>query len=146
MFLNGILFNSEAWQNISEEEMKMFEDVDNHLLRKLMGAHSKTSIAFLHLETGSLPIRFVIANRRLVYYFNILSKPQNELILRVFKAQMKSPTKGDFFLTVGKDFELIGEKMESYNETIIKNMKLSVYKKLMKNKVRMACYEYLKGI
>ena len=97
MLINGILYNSEAWQSISDGEYKQLEEVDNHFLGKLLGAHSKTSTAFLHLETGTLPIRFVIANRRLVYYFNIMSKPESELIHRVFKAQMLSPTKGDWY-------------------------------------------------
>ena len=77
MLINGILFNSEAWQNMSEDDYKKLEDVDNFFLRKLVGAHCKTSNAFLHLETGTLPVRFVIASRRLVYYYNILSKPEN---------------------------------------------------------------------
>ena len=73
--INGILYNREAWQNISEDEYKQIEEVDNSFLRRLLNAHSKTSTAFLALETGTLPIRFTIANRRLVYYHTIVSKP-----------------------------------------------------------------------
>ena len=72
MLINGILYNSEASQSISEDEYKQFEEVDNS---RLLNAHSKTSTAFLALETGTLPIRFTIANRRLVYYHTIVSKP-----------------------------------------------------------------------
>ena len=33
MLLNGVLFNSEAWHNVTEKEMKRLEEVDEYLLR-----------------------------------------------------------------------------------------------------------------
>ena len=36
MLLNGMLFNSEVWHGISEEEINMLEKVDEHLLRSLV--------------------------------------------------------------------------------------------------------------
>ena len=53
MLINGILFNSEAWHNINEAELKMLESVDEHLLRSLVKAHSKTPLEFLYLEAGA---------------------------------------------------------------------------------------------
>jgi hypothetical protein len=32
MLLNGVLFNSEAWHNVTEKEMKRLEEVDEYLL------------------------------------------------------------------------------------------------------------------
>ena len=66
MLLNGFFFNSEASQNTSDDEIKLLEEVDNYFLRGLLKSHSKTSIVFLHVETGTLPVRFVLASRRLV--------------------------------------------------------------------------------
>ena len=146
MLLNGILYNSEAWQNISEEEMKMLEDVDNYFLRKLLQAQSKTSISFLHLETGTLPIRFILANRRLVYFHNILSRERTELIHRVFKAQEENPTKGTWFKSVKKDFHLIKEDINDYDEKVIKNMKKKVFKTMVKKKIWKAAFEHLQNI
>ena len=100
MLINGILYNSEAWQSISEEEYKQLEEVDNHLIRKIFQAHSKTSTSFLHLESGTLPVQFALASRRLIYYFNILSRADSELVQRVLKAQMLKPTKKDWFNTI----------------------------------------------
>ena len=42
--LNGILYNSEAWHDISEEDMKVLESIDEHLLRSLVNGHSKTPL------------------------------------------------------------------------------------------------------
>ena len=67
MLVNGMLFNSEAWHAITEEELRMMESVDEHLIRSLVKGHSKTSIEFLYLESGALPIRFLISSRRLLF-------------------------------------------------------------------------------
>ena len=61
MLLNGILFNSEAWNHITEKQVEILEDVDMMLLRKVMKANVKTAKEAFYLETGSLPIRFVMA-------------------------------------------------------------------------------------
>merc|ERR1712240_336844 len=53
MLLNGILYNCEAWHNISEEEIKILEKVDEYLLRSLVKAHSKVPLEFLYLEAGA---------------------------------------------------------------------------------------------
>ena len=44
MLLNGLLFNSEAWHNITEAENKLLEAVDEHLLTSLVGGHAKTPL------------------------------------------------------------------------------------------------------
>lgn len=134
MLINGILYKSEAWQNISEDEYKQLEEVDNNLLRKIFKAHSKTSTSFLHLESGTLPIRFVVASRRLLYYFNILTRADSELVKRVLKAQMVKPTKGDWFNTIKEDFQLINEDIANFDEERLKSMQLKTYKKIYKEK------------
>ena len=143
MLINGILYNSESWQSISEDEYKQLDEVDNSFLRRLLNAHSKTSTFFLHLETGTLPIRFTIANRRLVYYHTIVSKPDSELVNRVFKAQMSKPTKGDWFTTISEDFKLIEEEIENFDESTTKSMQLKKYKQFIKKKIKHAAFEYL---
>ena len=59
MLINGILYNSEVWHAISEEEIRMLEMVDEHLLRSIVKGHSKTPLEFLYLEVGAMPIRFI---------------------------------------------------------------------------------------
>ena len=50
IFVNGMLFNSEAWHDVSEKEIKMMETIDEYLLRSLVKGHSKTPLEFLYLE------------------------------------------------------------------------------------------------
>ena len=67
LFLNCILFNSEPWHGISTTELEMIERIDEDLLRRLLKAHSKIPKEVLYLETGSLPIRFILKSRRIMY-------------------------------------------------------------------------------
>ena len=53
MLLNGMLYNSEAWHNLAEAEIRLLEKVDEYLLRALVKAHSKTPLEFFHLEAGA---------------------------------------------------------------------------------------------
>ena len=64
MLINGILFNSEAWHGVKKEDLKKLEKIDEILLRSLMGSHQKTPLEFLYLETGTLPISYIIMIRR----------------------------------------------------------------------------------
>ena len=79
MLISGLLFNSEAWHDVTEAEIKILESVDEHLLRLLVGAHSKTPLEFLYLETGAIPIRFIMACRRMIYLQTILKRSDREL-------------------------------------------------------------------
>ena len=133
MLISGLLFNSEAWHNISEAEIRKFEIVDEHLLRSLVGAHAKTPLEFLYLETGSIPIRFILSCRRMIYLQTILKRSNLELTKRIYMKQKQSPTKGDFYCLVVKDFEMIGKTL---NETEIMNTSKYSYKNEIKQKIK----------
>ena len=96
MFINGILFNSEAWQGIHEKDLILLEKVDEALLRGLLSAHPKIPIEALYLETKCLPIRFIIASRRIMYLHAIYQRDKNEMIRRILEAQINDPSPGDF--------------------------------------------------
>ena len=74
VLINGVLFYSEAWHAIKENEVKILESIDEHLLRSIVGAHAKTPLEFLYLETGTMPIRFIISSRRLLYQQTCFAK------------------------------------------------------------------------
>ena len=141
MFLNGTLFNSEAWQGISPGEIEMIEKVDEDLLRGLLKAHSKIPLEALYLETGCIPVRFIIKSRRLSYLHTILQKDPEELVKEVFEAQKNDPTAGDFFNLVMDDCNLVDMNM---TENEISTMKKDKYKEIVKSKVRQSAFQYLK--
>ena len=96
MLINGILFNSEAWHGVTLAHIAKLEAIDEALLRGILKAHTKTPKEFLYLETGALPIKWIIAQRRINYMNHILQRDENELVKKVFLAQRNNPVQGDF--------------------------------------------------
>ena len=143
MLINGMLQNSEAWSNLTLQDIEILEEVDEFLLRSIFKAHSKTPKEFLHLETGTKPIRFIIASRRLNYFHNIIKRSNNELTKQVYEAQKLKTTKGDWVELVQKDFELIGEPFDEEKFT-----KMSKYqcKKFVKERTAKAAFNYLENL
>ena len=119
MLLNGILYNSEAWHGVEKKDIILLEKVDEALLRGILGAHSKIPVEALFLETKAIPIRYVVASRRILFLQTILKREENEMIKRVYKAQKAQPSPGDFVNLVNEDSELIGLDMTESEMTNI---------------------------
>ena len=136
MLLNGILFNSEAWQGPDTKNIIMLEKVDEALLRGILGAHPKIPLEALYLETRSIPIRFIVAS-------TILQRDKNEMIAKIYEAQKIKPSPGDFINLVKNDFDIIGLEM---NEQEIRQISKQQFKKIIKSKIMNAAFTYLKAL
>ena len=119
----------------------MLETVDEHLLRSLVNGHSKTSLEFLYLEAGAIPIRFIISTRRLMFLQTILKRSDDELTRRVYMAQKDDPVKGDFVNLVKSDLEMFDG---SIDEEYIQLKSKSSLKEEIKDKIRKVAFRYLK--
>ena len=86
----------------------VLESVDKSLLRGILKAHTKTPKEFLYLETGSIPLKWVISQRRLNYLKHILNRDSDELIKKVYLAPKEKPTRGDFVKLVENDLKELG--------------------------------------
>ena len=72
---------------------------------------------------------------------HIISRPENELISRVYHAQKRRPQKDDWILTVTEnldDFDI------NFNEETLKNMSKLEFKSFLKKKTKKAALNYLK--
>ena len=103
LFLSCVLLNSEAWYSIDKKSIEELEKVDNILLKKMFEIPSSTPAAFLHLELGTLPIRFVIMTRRLLFLQYILQEQGDTLLHSFLVAQMEDTLKGDWWEVVQND-------------------------------------------
>ena len=79
IFLNGTLVNMETWPHFTEERMVMFERAGQGIFRKILNAHSKTPTESLYLELGIVPFRFHLMTRRIIYFHEIMKRPDHEL-------------------------------------------------------------------
>ena len=109
----------------------------------MLGAHAKVPLEALFLETGTVPIRFILKTRRLCYLKTILKRDSEELIREVYEAQKADPIDGDFFNLVAMDASEISLNMSEDDIILMKEEK---YKLIVKNKVRQAAFNHLQQL
>ena len=133
VLLPKLLLNSDVWHALTLKHVESLEELDKIFLRNILSAHSKVGIECLFLDTGKMPLRFHIIQRRQLYLWHILHTKQTELIVRVFESQKLSPRRGDWVKLVDEDHK----KMElglSHDE--ISKMSKSKFKAIIEVKVK----------
>ena len=138
--INGLLFNSEVWYGLKKTEIEILEAIDEMFLRQLFGAHSKTPIEALYLESGKIPIRYIIKNRRLMYWWHLANISDDKMLSKFYYAQKNMPVKDDWTIQVDKDKEELDINL---SDTDIKKMKKYKFKLLLKKKINIAALNYL---
>ena len=86
LFLSSLLLNSEAWVNLSEQDIRSLEQSDEILISKILGSTANTSNAFKYLELGIFPLRFEIMKRKLSFLQYLLKQEKTSMIFQVFQA------------------------------------------------------------
>ena len=119
----------------------ILEGVDRMLSRRIFQVPISTPTAALYLETGSIPIRYIMRMRRIMYLHHILTREKDALITRTFWAQVSKPAKGDWCIVVREDLESIGLSHLTYEN--IKNMKEETLKNLTKIKIEEIAFKEL---
>ena len=105
MLLSSVLVNSESWYNLSSTDIQELESVDNMLHRRILETAKSTPISIMHLELGTIPIRYVIKSRRLHFLQYILKQDKDSLLYKIFQVQSRYPQKGDWILQIRQDLE-----------------------------------------
>ena len=87
LLVSSLLFNTEAWYNITNAELCLLESIDNQYLRRLLNAERGTPNEILYLELGVLPLRDIIRQRRFGFYHYILNEKPGTLIHKFLISQ-----------------------------------------------------------
>ena len=105
MLLNGMLCSSEVLYGITNEHIEMLEKCDRTFTRRVFDCPVSTPIESFYLETSTIPIRFILMGRRLMYLWTLLQKSEKELAKQVYNTQKLFPVKKDWLLQVQEDME-----------------------------------------
>ena len=143
MLINGILTNSEVWSPLNDSQIDVLQNVDLILLKKLTNGHSKTAKEAFYLETGSLPLKYVIMKRRLMYLHTILSRPEDDLTKQFYYVQKTIFTKDDWFRIVMNDR---AELNISHTDQEISNMSKDKFRTLVTTAIEKKALSYLNEI
>ena len=127
-----MLFNGECWLGLTLQQLRDLERVDEMMMARILKTPSYTSRAFLYLSLGLIPIRFLLAKQRLLFFHYILKEEETSLIYNILKATLEDPTKNDFGNQVRKDLDDLNIKL-SIEE--IKSMNKYSFKKLVKTEL-----------
>ena len=140
MYINGVLFNSEAWHGVSKNDIEALEKIDQILLRFLLGSHAKAPVEMLYLESGVIPLRFIVSTRRTIYLQTLLKRNDGEVTKQVLLAQIEEPFKGDFVQLVEEDLKSIKFPI---NYDLVKKLPTEKFKNLIKKKFKALALEHL---
>ena len=138
LLLNGTLFNSEAWHGLIESQLAALAKVDEDLIKRMAASHSKIHVTALYLETGTIPVRYILACRPILYLKFILHRSKDKLIKKVYLAQQADIREGDFCQLMDGDMWLIDVllsdcQIESISSYDLKKIVKIIAKKLPLN-------------
>ena len=144
LLLSSMLFNTEAWYNVSNSELDLLETIDVMMLRKLLKTPKYTPKEMLFLELGCVPMRDLIKEKRLNFLYYILKEDPESLVHKFFQAQLKNMNKKDWVATVLEDLKELD--LENLSMVDISNMKKGSFRNLIKEKIKIKAFERLQKI
>ena len=97
----------------------------------------------LYLESGLVPVRFILMARRLNFLWYILNENADTLINKFFKAQLNNPVRGDWVSRVKLD---LNDLKIDLNLDDIQSKSKNEFKEIVKTKVKIKAFEYLTAI
>ena len=148
LLLSSLISNSESWVGLTKKQITDLESVDEELFRNVFPsdqskAHSKTPLELFYLETGSVPIRYILMSRRLNFLWYLIHQKEDSLLSNFFLPQCEDPTKGDWVSQVKEDMKVLDMDMTFDN---IKTFSKDAFKQLVKKHIRKAAFAGLKEI
>ena len=140
MLVNSLLSSSEVLYNVEKRHIDELEKCDKDLMTRIFGVPFTCSYEAFYLETGIFPIRFILQGRRIMYYWTLLNKSNDELAKKFFDVQKQFSSKNDWIIQVRNDMDML--KIEK-TENEIKLMKKDAFKKLVKEKINESTINFL---
>ena len=141
LFLSAILFNSQAWRNLTEKNFAQLEKLQVRLLRKIVDAPSSISKSFLFLELGVLPIRYEIHKRQISFLHHILSLQPNDPVHALYQQMKCLPGEANWF----NDIQRSAAKYSIIiDEEKIKSVSKETFKGIVKAAIQNYAFKELK--
>ena len=127
--------------DMKEGDFRKIEQNEEEQMRLLFDTDKSCSLHLMYLESGQVPARYQIKRMQLNMFQYILKQKEESLLYSMLMAQIVKPVKNDFYSTVC----LILKEVNIQESIIdIKNMKTTIFKKLVKDKCIQAALHYLK--
>ena len=109
-------------------------------LRKVFNVAKSAPKEGLYIECGKVPLKFIVKMRRIMFYWHIITRNEDELLFKFVKAQKLAPSKHDWVHQLEKDKVDINLQL---SESQIKKMTKFQFKKIVKVKIESLAAECL---
>ena len=139
VFLSSLLFNSQAWSNITATQFNQLRTIQLKVLKRIMHVPYSTTNAFTFLELGILPIIYEIHKRQLIFLHHILSLPQSDPVFKIYEQQKLLPYEKNWANNISSLLSTY-----SLNGISITEKSKCEWKLLVKSAVRSVAFENLK--
>ena len=91
VFVSTVLFNCQAWTNLTKDDIKKLETIQLKFLKRILRSPQSTPNCFMYLEFGVLPLSSIIHIRQLSYLHHILQLNRDDPARRIYDEQMSLP-------------------------------------------------------
>ena len=133
MFLPRLIYNCEAWSNITKNDYETLKSLQLNYLRSIMELPKGAPIAALYLELGILPIKYETEMRQILYLKKVLRKKPDDPVLLAYREMLKFDSEDNWannLLGLRKLYNL------PLNDENVKKMKTEDWKLLVKNTLK----------
>ena len=141
LFLSCILFNSQAWRNLTEKNFAQLQKLQVRLLKKIVDAPSCTSNAFIFLELGVLPIKYEIHQRQITFLHHILHLEPNDPVHVLYQQMKCFPGEANWLNDVLRSAAMYSIDV---NEEILKSITKETFKGTVKSAIQAHAFQKLK--
>ena len=73
MLVSKLVSTSEEWYDVTKQEYKKLESVYEMFYRRLFNVQISTPKESLYMETGKIPIKYIIKMRRVMYWWHVVN-------------------------------------------------------------------------
>ena len=140
VFIQTILFNSEAWSNIQINEIEKLKVVQLKYLKRVLKVPTCCPNAFVYLELGVLPIEQEIHLKKLSFLWKILNTPEDDPVRSMYNFQNKFPAEQCWRSSI----KVLRETYCMDEDSVIQKMSKNYFKTYVKEKIRKHTFSSLK--
>ena len=133
IFVSTILFNCEAWCNITADDMQRLKTVQLRYLKRVLKATKATSNVAVFMELGIMPIENVIHTRKLCFLHHILTLEPDDPVKQIYEQQKYYHFEKNWASEVR---ELLVKYGIDIDENEISRLSRSRWKEIIKTKIR----------
>ena len=99
VFLPRLVYNCEAWTNLTRKDYSCSKNAQKNFLRHVMEVPQSTPTSCLFLEMGTLPVQFVIEMRQIMFLKKIIARDPSDPFKKVHLSTHQKIVGQTMFLT-----------------------------------------------